>query len=278
MVATKMRGLSPAQVRAFRQRVRRHYARHGRLFPWRDAPLPYRVLVSEVMLQQTQVDRVAERFPGFIASFPDFPSLARAPLRRLLAAWSGLGYNRRALALKETAARIVAGPGGALPPSPEELRLLPGIGRATAASLAAFAFNAPVVFVETNIRAAFIHEFFPARRTVADRELLPLVRQTLDRRNPREWYNALMDYGAMLKRRHGNPARRSAHHRGQPPFAGSDRELRGRLLRLMLAEGAAVTRLLAVRLGEDVPRVKKILGGLRRDGLVAQRGARWSIA
>jgi A/G-specific adenine glycosylase len=230
------------------------------------------------MLQQTQADRVAERFPGFIASFPDFPSLARAPLRRLLAAWSGLGYNRRALALKETAARIVARPGGALPRSPEGLRPLPGIGRATAASIAAFAFNAPVAFVETNIRAAFIHEFFPTRRTVDDRELLPLVAQTLDRRNPREWYNALMDYGAMIKARHGNPARRSAHHRGQSPFAGSDRELRGRALRLMLAEGAAGARLLAARLGEDVPRVKRILGGLARDGLVKRRGERWSIA
>lgn len=270
--------LSPAQVRAFRRRVRDHYRRFGRALPWRDSPDPYRVLVSEVMLQQTQADRVAERFPRFVAAFPDFRSLARAPLRRVLATWSGLGYNRRALALKRIAAQVVSSPVGELPRSPEALRLLPGIGEATASSLAAFAFGAPVAFVETNIRAAFIHDFFPDRRAVKDRELLPLVSRTLDRRDPRGWYNALMDYGAMIKLRHGNPARRSAHHRRQSAFEGSDRRLRGAALRLLLGGGPSGASALAARLGERADRVHGILGGLVRDGLVRQRGGRYSIA
>lgn len=270
--------LSPSAVRAFRRSVYRHYARHGRKFPWRSAPDPYRVLVSEIMLQQTHADRVAEKFPAFIISFPDFASLALAPLRRVLAAWRGLGYNRRALALKRIAARVVAECGGALPRSPEELRALPGIGKATASSIAAFAFGAPAVFVETNIRAAFIHGFFPGRRTVDDREILPLVQQTLDARDPQRWYNALMDYGAMIKARHGNPARRSAHHRGQPAFAGSDRQLRGRALRALLAGGTADAGALAARLGEDAVRMERILAGLRRDGLVERRRGGFSIA
>lgn len=270
--------LSPAQVRAFRRRVRDHYRKFGRALPWRDSPDPYRVLVSEVMLQQTQADRVAERFPRFVAAFPDFRSLARAPLRRVLAAWSGLGYNRRALALRRIAAQVVSSPGGELPRSPEALRLLPGIGEATASSLAAFAFSAPVAFVETNIRAAFIHDFFPRRRAVKDRELLPLVSRTLDRRDPRGWYNALMDYGAMIKLRYGNPARRSAHHRRQPAFEGSDRRLRGAALRLLLGGRPSGASALAARLGERANRVRGILGGLVRDGLVRQRGGRYSIA
>jgi A/G-specific adenine glycosylase len=230
------------------------------------------------MLQQTQADRVAEKFPAFIASFPDFVSLARAPLRRVLAVWRGLGYNRRALALKRIAARVVAESGGVLPRSPGELRALPGIGKATASSIAAFAFGVPAAFVETNIRAAFIHRFFPGRRAVDDREILPLVQQTLDARDPRGWYNALMDYGAMIKARHGNPARRSVHHRGQPAFAGSDRHLRGRALRALLAGGAAGSGALAVRLGEDAVRMERILAGLQRDGLLKKGRGGFSIA
>lgn len=269
---------APGAVRAFRRRVYRHYALHGRTLPWRAAPDPYRVLVSEIMLQQTQAERVAERFPWFIASFPDFAALARAPLRRVLAAWRGLGYNRRALSLKRIAARVVADLGGVLPRFPEELRALPGIGKATASSIAAFAFGAPETFIETNIRAAFIHDFFPGRRAVDDREIAPLVARTLDRRDPRKWYNALMDYGAMVKARHGNPARRSVHHRGQPAFEGSDRQLRGRALRALLAGGAAGAAALAGRLGEDKDRAERILAGLLRDGLVRKRRGRFSIA
>lgn len=276
-MARRGRGLPPSAVRAFRRAVYRHHALRGRAFPWRESPDPYRVLVSEIMLQQTQAERVAERFPAFVAAFPDFGSLARAPLRRVLRAWRGLGYNRRALSLKRAAARVMADFGGELPRSPEELRALPGVGEATAGSIAAFAFGAPAVFVETNIRAAFIHRFFPGRRSVGDREILPLVAATLDARDPRRWYNALMDYGAMIKARHGNPARRSARHRGQSPFAGSDRQARGRVLRALLT-GEAGAAALAARLGEEEARVERILAGLARDGLVAERRGTFGIA
>ena len=149
---------------------------------------------------------------------PTFRALARAPLRDIMAAWQGLGYNRRALALMGIARRVVAEFDGSLPASVETLRTFPGIGEATAGALAAFAFNQPVVFIETNIRRVFLHCFFPGRSGVRDREILPLVDQTLDRQRPRLWYSALMDYGAMLKRAGPNPNLRAPTSRGRPPL------------------------------------------------------------
>jgi endonuclease III len=150
--------------RRFRRLVYRHYETQGRDFPWRRTDDPYHILVSEIMLQQTQTQRVAEKYASFIASFPGFESLAGAPLHDVLAAWQGLGYNRRALNLQKCARAIVGEHGGTLPENPDDLALLPGIGRATAASIAAFAFNKPVVFLETNIRTVFIYLFLQGPR------------------------------------------------------------------------------------------------------------------
>ena len=178
-----------------------HYRAHGRRdLPWRKTKDPYRILVSEFMLQQTQVARVAEKYEPFIERFPDFASLARAPLGDVIRAWSGLGYNRRALHLRETARIVVSRFDGRLPRGFDDLRALPGIGAATAAEIMNFAFNEPRAFIETNVRAVYIHHFFPGRKKVADAEILPLVERTLDAKNPRRWFYALMDYGVMLKK------------------------------------------------------------------------------
>ncbi len=216
--------------RRFRRLVYRHYETQGRDFPWRRTDDPYHILVSEIMLQQTQTQRVAEKYASFIASFPGFESLAGAPLHDVLAAWQGLGYNRRALNLQKCARAIVGEHGGTLPENPDDLALLPGIGRATAASIAAFAFNKPVVFLETNIRTVFIYFFFRDRETVSDSELMETGKQMLDRTHPARWYNALMDYGVMLKKRHANPGRKSDRYRKQPSFSGSRRQLRGKII------------------------------------------------
>jgi len=270
--------LAPGAVRAFRGKIYRYYEKHGRDLPWRRSRDPYCILVSEIMLQQTPVERVEGKYRAFTAALPDFVALARAPLRKVLAVWQGLGYNRRALALKRIAERVVREFGGQLPPSPEVLAALPGIGPATASSVAAFAFNIPVAFVETNVRAVFIHFFFGQRRMVRDEEILPLVRKTLDARRPRQWYNALMDYGAMLKSRHGNPARKSAHHRRQPSFHGSDRQLRGMILRAIVAKGAHSMRGLAEELKADPERMARCVAGLEKDGLISKKGNRFSVA
>lgn len=246
--------------------------------PWRETRDPYRILVSEVMLQQTHVDRVRTKYEEFLTAFPGLEALAAAPLDRVLAAWQGLGYNRRAMALRRSARILVLEHRGSIPDDTAALQALPGIGPATAASIRAFAFDAPVVFIETNIRRVFIHEFIPGREAVADAALLPLVAAALDRRSPREWYYALMDYGAALPLRVPNPNRRSRTYIRQSRFAGSDRQLRGAILRALVG-GAALTASGVMRVvGGDSERLLRLLGDLEREGFVRRVGRRFGIA
>ena len=269
--------IPPSRVRSFRKKVCDHYDAHGRDLPWRKRINPYRVLVSEIMLQQTQVDRVIEKYKEFLAAFPGFPALAEAPLPKLLKIWSGMGYNRRALALRALAQKVMAEHKGRLPSDPESLLALPGIGPYTAGAISAFAFNDPVIFLDTNIRRVFIHEFFADRESVRDEELLPLIERTLDRQDPRRWYNALMDYGTMLKQEHGNPNRRSAHYSRQSPFEDSNRQVRGAVLKALVQESPLSAGELVRRTGMEAMRVKKNLDQLAREGFIAERKGRYLI-
>lgn len=221
---------------AFVELVREEGKRLYRDLPWRNLDDPYAVLVSEVMLQQTQVVRVRKHWERFMALFPTVDALAAAGTADVLAQWQGLGYNRRALALKRAAEACSAERAGALPETVEELQELPGIGPATAAGVMAFAFNRPSVYIETNVRTVFLHELFPDRDKVPDRELAPLVADTCPEDDPRGWYYALLDYGAHLKTLVGNPSRRSAHYARQSAFEGSRRQKRAELVRVVLAE------------------------------------------
>jgi len=266
------RPLSSLRIQAFQKKVYKYFAAQGRDLPWRKNPRPYRVLVSEIMLQQTQADRVIEKYQKFLATFPDFPSLAKAPLKRLLSLWQGLGYNRRALALRALAQTVVNGHQGRLPSNPAELIALPGIGKYTAGAIAAFAFNKPVVFMDTNIRRVFIHEFFSDCENIQDGEISHIIEQTMDTENPRKWYNALMDYGAMLKKAHGNPNRKSAHYTRQSPFENSNRQVRGKILRI-LVNGSPLSGLQIVKKsGMDAERVKKNLVDLEKEGFIRRKG------
>ena len=269
--------LAPSAIRLFRKKVYDHYRAHGRDLPWRRTKNPYHILVSEIMLQQTQVERVIDRFAEFLAAYPDFPSLARAVLPQLLGIWQGMGYNRRALMLRSLAQRVVDEHRGKLPSDPETLIGLPGIGPYTAGAVAAFAFNKPVVFLDTNIRRAYIHEFFADREQIRDSEIEPLVRQTLDTKHPRRWYNALMDYGAMLKRAQGNPNRRSAHYTRQGPFENSNRQMRGMILRLLVAEPSLTAAMIVKATGADAARVKRNLADLERESFIEKKGRRYGI-
>jgi A/G-specific adenine glycosylase len=230
------------------------------------------------MLQQTQVDRVAIKYPLFIAAFPDFPALAGASLPDILAAWQGMGYNRRAIALRDCARKVVNEYSGALPRDPEVLVTFPGIGKATAASICAFAYNLPVVFIETNIRRVFIHFFFAGRDQVDDREILPLAREALPPGNAREWYNALMDFGTALKAPGGNPNRRSRHYTKQAAFEGSDRKIRGRILALLLKEQSMSPAALLRAIADEPARVGRILGELEAEGFITRNGSSVTIA
>ena len=269
--------LTPVQVRVFRKKVHAYYDKHGRDLPWRKTRDPYRVLVSEIMLQQTQVERVIEKYAGFIKMFPDFPSLAAAPLDMLLAQWQGLGYNRRALALRALAQLVVSEHRGKLPSAPEKLLALPGVGKYTAGAVTAFAFNEPVVFMDTNIRRVYIHEFFDDRENIHDSEITPLVEQTMDAGNPRKWYNALMDYGAMLKREQVNPNRRSAHYIKQSPFENSNRQVRGRIIKVLVKESPLTLGQVAAKTGMDKERVRTNLVLLAKEGFIKKRGRTYFI-
>jgi A/G-specific adenine glycosylase len=273
---TRVHGNSAEAVRLFRDLILSHFRAHGRDLPWRHTTDPYRILVSEIMLQQTQVERVAVRYREFLDRFPDFASLARASQSEVLLAWQGMGYNRRALALQKTAQRVADDYGGRLPADVETLATFSGIGKATAAAICAYAFNMPVVYIETNIRRVFIHFFFQDREGVRDDEILPLVEQALDRENPREWYSALMDYGTVLKKRTTNPNRRSASYSRQSRFEGSDRQVRGRILALVLEEGTVTGEAAAARVAEDPGRVRRILGDLVREGFIAETGGTYT--
>jgi A/G-specific adenine glycosylase len=265
----------PARFRAL---IYRYYDQEGRSFPWRRTRDPYRILVSEFMLQQTQVERVLTKYEIFLQTFPDFPTLAAATLAEVLTLWQGLGYNRRAKALRETARLVMGEGGGILPEDPVRLERFPGVGGATAGAVAAFAFGRPAVFLETNIRRVFIHFFFPPSETVRDRDILPLAALTLDRRDPRRWYYALMDYGVMLKRAVANPNRRSAHYQRQSPFEGSDRQVRSGVLKALLAEPGLRSDEVMDRVGVERERGRRIIGELTREGFLEARGGKLRIA
>ncbi len=270
--------------------------------PWRGTRAPYRILVSEIMLQQTPVGRVTAKYAEFLRAFPTVRALAAASVREVMAAWNGLGYNRRALALKEIAGIVVSEHHGRLPRTLEELLALPGIGRATACAILVYAFNRPVAFIETNIRRVFLHFFFPGRKNVADARIMPLAQKTLDASNPREWHYALTDYGAMFGKGGQNPNRRSAHYQRQPSFEGSVRQLRGRVLAAMVELGSATVTQIVRRIGEmarrspatvhrGVPapprpfatsrgadtRLADVLEQLAAEGFLVRRGARYCV-
>ena len=203
--------------------------------PWRNIDDPYAVLVSEVMLQQTQVSRVKRYWSRWMELFPTVDALAAADTATVLEMWQGLGYNRRALALKRACEVCSADNGGLLPRTVDELVKLPGIGPATAAGVVAFAYDEPSVYIETNVRSVFLHELFPDREEVPDKQLVPYVADTCPSRGARAWYYALLDYGAHLKSQIANPARRSKHYARQSKFEGSRREKRSFLLKQVLA-------------------------------------------
>lgn len=226
--------LSPEE-QAFIRKIWNEGSRLYRDLPWRAISDPYAILVSEIMLQQTQVSRVLKYWERFMKMFPTLDALAAAETRLVLEYWQGLGYNRRALALKRTAVICADQYQGMLPRTYEELLALPGIGKATAGGVMAFAFQKPVLYLETNVRAVYLHEFFPHQTEVSDKTLEPLVVRTCSEEDPRGWYYALLDYGAHLKATTTNPSRRSKHHSIQSTFKGSRRQKRAELVRVMLA-------------------------------------------
>lgn len=263
------------EIKEFREIVWDYYRDHARAMPWREHPSPYNVVVSEFMLQQTQVSRVEPKFLQWIELWPDFASLANAPVVEVLAVWKGLGYNRRALRLQEVARLVTAEYAGTLPATQAQLVALPGIGPGTAGAIMAYAWNQPVVFIETNIRRVFLHHFFSDQDNVPDSELMPLIASALDRELPREWYWALMDYGTYLKSQFVNPNRRSRHYTRQSKFEGSHRQLRGILLERAIA-GETLRADVGIE-NYDLESVDRALNDLAQEGFLVSAGDGFTI-
>lgn len=238
--------ISTQEITAFQNFILRFYQKHGRHeLPWRQTDDPYLILVSELMLQQTQVNRVIPKYLTFIKAFPNIQTLANAPLSEVLTLWQGLGYNRRAKFLWQLAQNLTEkklhknqnSKTNSFPETETELQKLPGIGPYTASAITTFAYNNPTVVIETNIRTVFLHHFFPNQDKISDSDLLPLIRLTIPKTNPREWYWALMDYGSYLKKVLPNPSRKSKHHTKQSTFKGSLRQVRGEIIKLLTEFG-----------------------------------------
>ncbi len=258
-------------IAKFQKEVLTYYAEQGRSFPWRTTRDPYKILVSEIMLQQTQAPRVIEKYASFLQRFPTIETLARAPRTKVLKEWQGLGYNRRGLALKKTAEIIMSDFKGKIPKDYNALLSLPGVGPATAGDIMAFAWNMPAIVIETNIRAVFLHFFFPEKNSVPDGELLPLITKSLPANNAREWYYALMDYGAMLKKKLPNPSRRSRHYAQQSPFKGSNREQRSKILKYILAYPKQDLETITEALDIDPAVIKKNISAMVTEGLILKK-------
>jgi len=258
-------------IPAFQETIWQYYQANGRHdLPWRQNEAdgiydPYKIVVSELMLQQTQVPRVIPKFEIFIKAFPSFEALAEAPLSEVLQVWSGLGYNRRAKFLRQTAQIVSEQYGGNLPHERADLVGLAGIGFHTAGAVMAYAYNEPAVFIETNIRTVFIHHFFPDREKVADSDLLPIIEASIPEGRAREWYWALMDYGTNLKQTVGNKSQASASYAKQSTFQGSRRQIRGQVLKLLGQGGKSLAGLQGTITDE---RLVSVLDDLANEGFI----------
>lgn len=262
----------------FSTTVWEYYRLHKRSFPWRETQDPYAILVSEIMLQQTQTARVVPKYSAWLEKFPTITALASASLSEVLTAWQGLGYNKRGKNLKGAAEVMERDHKGSVPREKKNLLSLPGVGPYTAGAVRAFAWNEPEIIIETNIRSVFIHHFFPEHGDIHDKELLPLIEATLDTSRAREWYWALMDYGAHLKTIHPNPNRKSSHYSRQSAFKGSKRELRANILRYILRKKHASLADLEDHFQSSSWDTTKVLHDLTDEGMLQRKGDVFFVA
>ncbi len=261
--------------REFQDTILDYYYANARTMPWRDDPSFYAVLVSELMLQQTQVSRVITKFSEFMGRFPTVETLARASLGEVLEVWQGLGYNRRAKYLHEAAKQVVC---EGMPEDMNQLVKLPGVGINTAAAIMNYAYNVPTPFIETNIRSVYLHHFFPAAVSVSDREIMERVIETIPDQSAvaaRTWFWALMDYGAYLKAQGSAHLSSSRHYRKQAPLKGSLREVRGLIIKTLVGRPLTTAALRHAVMADG--RFETALRGLEHDGLVSCTNGRFHL-
>ncbi len=256
-------------TKAFHKQLWQAYDSYGRDLPWRQPDVNgtfdvYKIMVSEFMLQQTQVNRVIPKYLSFLQAFPGIVALADTELIDVLSQWSGLGYNRRAKYLYEAAQTLRS---AQKPWTLDSLISCKGIGVNTASAIIVYAYNEPQMFIETNIRTVYIHHFFPKEDKVSDAQIVELLKETLDRENPREFYWALMDYGTQLKKQGVRNTNRSKHYHKQSRFSGSRRQIRGEILRLLTKRKIIPLAELTEIIADD--RLGDVLEDLKKEGFVS---------
>ena len=266
------------EIEEFKNIINTWYLVHRRDLPWRKTFDPYSIVVSEIMLQQTQVGRVLNFYDKFLNTFPTFSSLATADNKTLFELWNGLGYWKRALNLRKIAEIIQLKYEGVFPSDIDTLKTLPGVGEYTSAALKCFIYNYPVAFVETNIRKVINHFFFNGSDNVSDKEIYRIADLVLDRDNPREWNYSLMDYGSSEFR-----SKKTTKNDKKESFVFSNRFYRGELIRFITQKGE-VSRdeihILLNTISENKitnSRVSSILESLIKDQLISNKKDRYYI-
>ncbi len=249
----------------FQEKVLTYYKEHGRKLPWRETTDPYHILLSELMLQQTQVDRVIPYYHKWIKRWPTIQDLAHADRTDILEMWMGLGYNNRAINLHKAAKIIVNNYDSNVLLAMQKYKHVPGIGPYTSSAVQAFAANKDTIVVDTNIRRIFIHEFSLPEST-PDKEIEELAAKVLPRGNSRDWYNALMDYGSQVltARKTGIKSKTQ-----QSKFEGSDRQARAKIVRHLLANKKATAPELQQICDISQERFQKIAAKLIKDDVIA---------
>jgi A/G-specific adenine glycosylase len=276
-VTSEILPVSNKEIQNFRETILSYYSENRRMFPWRETWDPYKIFISEIMLQQTQTDRIIEKFNAFVMRFPNFKTLAEASLQEIFKYWQGLGYNRRALYLKQSAELVQKKYMGRLPDSSILIDELPGIGKATACAIVTYSFNTPTVFIETNVRSVFLHYFFPEQDEVSDDLLYPLVERSLDHEDPRNWYYALMDYGVMVKKTLGNPNKRSKHYTKQLPFLQSNRRVRGLIMKALNDKSSLTAKQIINSTEIEPEKVEYNLKKLTAEMMIREKDGKYSI-
>ena len=231
--------ITKKQINQFQSKVLSFYKENRRDLPWRNTTDPYKILISELMLQQTQVSRVINYYDKWIKQWPTIDLLAQASRKDVLKAWMGLGYNTRGINLHRSAQKIVNDYNGDLLETMKNYKEIPGIGKYTSRAVQIFSTNADIVTVDTNIRRILISEFHLSE-DVTDKELWQLAEQTLPTGRSREWHNALMDYGALFltaKKTGIQPKTK------QSRFEGSDRQIRAQILRQLMEKTVSLSEL-----------------------------------
>ena len=259
-------------IKKFQRKVFTFYKTHQRKLPWRLTNDPYRILVSELMLQQTQVSRVITYYTKWMKQWPTIDRLAAASRHDVLEAWVGLGYNSRAVRLHKAAQIIMTKFNGDVIEAMHHYEAIPGVGRYTSQAVLIFATNADLVTVDTNIRRIFIHEF-NLPETVSDKILWDLTMRCLPKGRSRDWHNALMDYGALhlTAQKTGIPPKTK-----QPPFEGSDRQLRGRILRILLQKDQRFTQL-QKHFDVDAVKLQVILDKLISEEIIERKNGSYHL-